>query len=37
MTIDGEDSAPMNEVRAGGRMDDIVELREEDEEELEED
>ncbi|XP_016380456.1 progressive ankylosis protein homolog B-like [Sinocyclocheilus rhinocerous] len=37
MTIDGEDSAPMNEVRARGRMDDIVEFREEDEEELEED
>ncbi|KTF95420.1 hypothetical protein cypCar_00001012 [Cyprinus carpio] len=37
MTIDGEDSAPMNEVRPGGRMDDFVELREEDEEELEED
>lgn len=37
MTIDGEDSAPMNEVRSRGRMDDIVELREEDEEELDED
>ncbi|XP_052473939.1 progressive ankylosis protein homolog B [Carassius gibelio] len=37
MTIDGEDSAPMNEYRGRGRVDDIVEFREEDEEELEED
>lgn len=35
--MDDEDSAPMNEVRTGTRMDDIAELREEDEEELEED
>lgn len=34
--MDDEDSAPMNEVRGGNRMDDIAELREEDEEELEE-
>uniref|UniRef100_A0A8C2GP60 ANKH inorganic pyrophosphate transport regulator b n=1 Tax=Cyprinus carpio TaxID=7962 RepID=A0A8C2GP60_CYPCA len=37
MTIDGEDSAPMNEYRGRDRVDDIVEFREEDEEELEED
>ncbi|XP_056600740.1 progressive ankylosis protein homolog B [Triplophysa dalaica] len=36
LTMDDEDSAPMNEVRGGNRMDDIAELREEDEEELEE-
>lgn len=33
VTIDGEDSAPMNEVRSGCRINDVVELREEDEEE----
>lgn len=36
VVIEGEDSAPMNEVRRTGRMDDIVELREEEEEEEEE-
>ena len=35
VTIEGEGSAPMNEVRSG-RMDDIVELREENEDEEEE-
>ena len=35
VTIEGEGSAPMNEVRSG-RMADIVELREENEDEEEE-
>ncbi|XP_062849930.1 progressive ankylosis protein homolog B isoform X2 [Trichomycterus rosablanca] len=33
--VEDDDSAPMNEVRSRSRMDDIVELREEDEEEEE--
>ena len=32
-TAEHEDSAPMNEVRSGSQLDDIVELREEEEDE----
>ncbi|KAG9355903.1 hypothetical protein JZ751_000747 [Albula glossodonta] len=31
--VEGEDSAPMNDVRSGSQLDDIVELREEEEDE----